>query len=53
MKPTMKSFRTRLLIGSIIFAGGLLAVFHMLTLALVRHSFSMRIDHALDRFRWR
>jgi signal transduction histidine kinase len=42
----MKSFRTRLLIGSIIFAGGLLAVFHMLTLALVRHSLTMRIDHA-------
>jgi len=42
----MKSFRTRLLIGSIIFAGGLLAVFHMLTLALVRHSFTMRVDHA-------
>jgi signal transduction histidine kinase len=42
----MKSFRTRLLIGSIIFAGGLLAVFHMFTLALVRHSFTMRIDHA-------
>jgi len=42
----MKSFRTRLLIGSIIFAGGLLAVFHMLTLAMVRHSFTMRLDHA-------
>jgi len=42
----MKSFRTRLLIGSIIFAGGLLAVFHLFTLAVVRHSFTMRIDHA-------
>jgi len=42
----MKSFRTRLLIGSIIFAGGLLAVFHMITLALVRHSYTMHIDHA-------
>jgi signal transduction histidine kinase len=42
----MKSFRTRLLIGSIIFAGGLLAVFHMFTLAMVRHSFTMHIDHA-------
>jgi signal transduction histidine kinase len=44
----MKSFRTRLLIGSIIFAGGLLAAFHMVMLALVRHfprSFVMRIDH--------
>ncbi|HEX3578406.1 MAG TPA: sensor histidine kinase [Thermoanaerobaculia bacterium] len=45
----MKSFRTRLLIGSIILAGGLLAVFHALSLALFRrfpHSFMMRIDHA-------
>jgi signal transduction histidine kinase len=42
----MKSFRTRLLVGSIIFAGGLLAVFHMITLALVRHSYTMHIDHA-------
>ncbi|HEV7429206.1 MAG TPA: ATP-binding protein [Thermoanaerobaculia bacterium] len=42
----MKSFRTRLLIGSIIFAGGLLAVFHMLSLAMFRHSLTMRIDHA-------
>lgn len=44
----MKSFRTRLLIGSIIFAGGLLAVFHMLSMTLFRrfpHSFVMRIDH--------
>lgn len=44
----MKSFRTRLLIGSIIFAGGLLAVFHMLSMTLFRrfpHSFAMRIDH--------
>jgi signal transduction histidine kinase len=42
----MKSFRTRLLIGSIIFAGGLLAVFHMLSLAMFRHSLTMRFDHA-------
>jgi signal transduction histidine kinase len=45
----MKSFRTRLLIGSIIFAGGLLAVFHLFSMALFRrfpHSFVMRIDHA-------
>jgi signal transduction histidine kinase len=42
----MKSFRTRLLIGSIIFAGGLLAVFHMLSLAMFRHSLRMRLDHA-------
>jgi signal transduction histidine kinase len=42
----MKSFRTRLLIGSIIFAGGLLAVFHMLSLAMFRHSLTMRLDHA-------
>jgi len=44
----MKSFRTRLLIGSIIFAGGMLAVFHMVSMALFRrfpHSFVMRIDH--------
>jgi signal transduction histidine kinase len=44
----MKSFRTRLLIGSIIFAGGMLAVFHMTSMALFRrfpHSFVMRIDH--------
>lgn len=44
----MNSFRTRLLIGSIIFAGGLLAVFHMLSMTLFRrfpHSFVMRIDH--------
>ncbi|MBV8544599.1 MAG: sensor histidine kinase [Acidobacteria bacterium] len=45
----MKSFRTRLLIGSIIFAGGLLAVFHAASLAFFRrypYSFVMRIDHA-------
>ena len=45
----MKSFRTRLLIGSIIFTGGLLAVFHMFSMAIFRrfpHSFVMRIDHA-------
>jgi len=42
----MKSFRTRLLIGSIIFAAGLLAVFHMLSLAMFRHSLRMRLDHA-------
>jgi signal transduction histidine kinase len=44
----MKSFRTRLLIGSIIFAGGMLAVFHMVSMFLFRkfpHSFVMRIDH--------
>jgi signal transduction histidine kinase len=44
----MKSFRTRLLIGSIIFAGGLLAVFHMFSLAVLRHfprSFVFRLDH--------
>ncbi|MGH9423574.1 MAG: hypothetical protein ACRD3J_26605, partial [Thermoanaerobaculia bacterium] len=44
----MKSFRTRLLIGSIIFAGGLLAVFHMLSMTIFRrfpHSFVMRVDH--------
>ena len=44
----MTSFRTRLLIGSIIFAGGLLAVFHMLSLAAFRHfprSFVFRMDH--------
>jgi len=44
----MKSFRTRLLIGSIIFAGGLLAVFHMTSMFLFRrfpHSFVMRLDH--------
>ena len=44
----MKSFRTRLLIGSIIFAAGLLAVFHMVSMTLFRrfpHSFVMRIDH--------
>ena len=42
----MKSFRTRLFIGSIIFAAGLLAVFHMLSLAMFRHSLTMRVDHA-------
>ena len=45
----MKSFRTRLLIGSIIFAAGLLAVFHAASLAFFRrypYSFVMRIDHA-------
>jgi signal transduction histidine kinase len=45
----MKSFRTRLLIGSIIFAGGLLAVFHMFSMMMFRRfpqSFFMRIDHA-------
>jgi signal transduction histidine kinase len=45
----MKSFRTRLLIGSIIFAGGLLAVFHLFSMVLFRrfpHSFVMHIDHA-------
>jgi signal transduction histidine kinase len=44
----MTSFRTRLLIGSIIFAGGLLAVFHLFSMAMFRrfpHSFVMRIDH--------
>jgi signal transduction histidine kinase len=44
----MKSFRTRLLIGSIIFAGGLLAVFHMVSMFLFRrfpHTFVMRLDH--------
>jgi signal transduction histidine kinase len=44
----MKSFRTRLLIGSIIFAGGMLAVFHMTSMFLFRrfpHSFVMRLDH--------
>jgi signal transduction histidine kinase len=44
----MKSFRTRLLIGSIIFAGGMLAIFHMVSMALFRrfpHSFVMHIDH--------
>lgn len=44
----MKSFRTRLLIGSIIFAGGLLAVFHLFSMAMFRrfpHSFVMRINH--------
>jgi len=44
----MKSFRARLLFGSIIFAGGLLAVFHLLSMTLFRrfpHSFVMRIDH--------
>jgi signal transduction histidine kinase len=44
----MKSFRTRLLIGSIIFAGGMLAVFHLFSMALFRrfpHSFVMRMDH--------
>jgi signal transduction histidine kinase len=42
----MKSFRTRLLIGSIIFASGLLAVFHFFTLAVVRHSLTLRSNHA-------
>jgi signal transduction histidine kinase len=45
----MKSFRTRLLIGSIIFAGGMLAVFHLFSMAMFRrfpHSFVMRLDHA-------
>jgi len=44
----MKSFRTRLLIGSIIFAGGMLAVFHLVSMSLFRRyprSFVMRIDH--------
>ncbi len=44
----MTSFRTRLLIGSIIFAGGMLAVFHLASMTLFRrypHSFVMRIDH--------
>ncbi len=44
----MKSFRTRLLIGSIIFAGGMLAVFHVASMTMFRHfpqSFVMRIDH--------
>jgi len=42
----MKSFRTRLLIGSIIFTAGLLAVFHFFTLAVVRHSFTLHSNHA-------
>jgi signal transduction histidine kinase len=45
----MKSFRTRLLIGSIIFAGGMLAVFHLFSMAMFRRfprSFVMRLDHA-------
>jgi signal transduction histidine kinase len=45
----MKSFRTRLLIGSIIFAGGMLGVFHLFSMAMFRrfpHSFVMHIDHA-------
>jgi signal transduction histidine kinase len=44
----MKSFRTRLLIGSIIFAGGMLAVFHLASMTLFRRyprSFVMRMDH--------
>lgn len=44
----MTSFRTRLLIGSIIFAGGMLAVFHLVSMSLFRrypHSFVMRMDH--------
>jgi signal transduction histidine kinase len=44
----MKSFRTRLLIGSIIFAGGMLAVFHLVSMTIFRrypHSFVMRLDH--------
>jgi signal transduction histidine kinase len=44
----MTSFRTRLLIGSIIFAGGMLAVFHLVSMTLFRRyprSFLMRIDH--------
>jgi signal transduction histidine kinase len=46
----MKSFRTRLFIGSIIFASGLLAVFHMLSLAMFRHSLTMHFDHAAILF---
>lgn len=44
----MTSFRTRLLIGSIIFAGGMLAVFHLVSMTLFKRyprSFVMRIDH--------
>jgi signal transduction histidine kinase len=44
----MTSFRMRLLIGSIIFAGGMLAVFHLVSMTLFRsypRSFVMRIDH--------
>jgi len=44
----MKSFRTRLLIGSIIFAGGMLGVFHLVSMTLFKRyprSFVMRIDH--------
>src|SRR5216684_4231034 len=44
----MTSFRTRLLVGSIIFAGGMLAVFHLASMTLFRRypqSFIMRINH--------
>lgn len=44
----MKSFRSRLLLGSILFVGGLLPIFHLTSMALFRRyprGMAMRIDH--------
>jgi signal transduction histidine kinase len=44
----VKSFRSRLLLGSILFVGGLLPIFHLTSMALFRrypHGIAMRIDH--------
>jgi hypothetical protein len=44
----MKSFRSRLLLGSILFIGGLLPLFHLASMTIFRrfpHVFSFRLDH--------
>jgi len=44
----VKSFRSRLLLGSILFVGGLLPIFHLTSMALFRrypNGIVMRIDH--------
>ncbi|HSY51085.1 MAG TPA: HAMP domain-containing sensor histidine kinase [Thermoanaerobaculia bacterium] len=44
----MKSFRSRLLLGSVLVVGGLLPIFHMTSMALFRrypHGIEMRVDH--------
>jgi signal transduction histidine kinase len=44
----VKSFRSRLLLGSVLVVGGLLPIFHMTSMALFRrypHGIEMRVDH--------
>jgi signal transduction histidine kinase len=44
----VKSFRSRLLVGSVLVVGGLLPIFHMTSMALFRrypHGIEMRVDH--------